>query len=201
MYWQLRNSPPHRVHRIVISDRAKQATLVFNCLQNGKPNQKCEKIKGSGPRAFAIAMQRPTKTTNSSRHIPGEEAHKVRIDHTKLDSQITVRDYDDRAYRMSMVLTVLMDEETRTVLAFDLAAHRPSTVSCMTALRVTVAPHTHLPDIIVCGKGKEFHSNAFDRFFGLENITIGCRPASQSRFRGVIERLFGVAKLNWFTTE
>jgi hypothetical protein len=61
----------------------------------------------------------------------------------------------------------------------------------MMAIRAMVAIHKRVPDFIVCDNGKEFHSNAFDRFCALNDITIDYRPAHESRFGGVIERLFG----------
>jgi hypothetical protein len=85
-----------------------------------------------------------------------------------------------------------MDAESRAVLAFYLAAHAPSTVSCMMAIRAMVARHKRVPDFIVCDNGKEFHSKAFDRFCALNDITVDYRPAHQSRFGGVLERLFGI---------
>lgn len=122
----------------------------------------------------------------------GRPFHRVHIDHTKLDILIKVRGYGGRVYRLRPWLTILMDAETRAVLAFYLAAHPPSTVSCMMAIRAMVAVHKRVPDFIVCDNGKEFHSKAFDRFCDLNDITIDYRPAHQSRFGGVIERLFGL---------
>jgi transposase InsO family protein len=121
----------------------------------------------------------------------GRPFHRVHIDHTKLDIYIKVRGYGGRIYRLRPWLTVLIDAETRAVLGFYLAAHPPSTVSCMMAIRAMVAIHKRVPDFIVCDNGKEFHSNAFDRFCALNDITIDYRPAHESRFGGVIERLFG----------
>ena len=52
--------------------------------------------------------------------------------------------------------------------------------------------HKRVPDFLVCDNGKEFHSNAFDNFCDLNDITLEFRPAHESRFGSVIERLFGV---------
>jgi putative transposase len=62
----------------------------------------------------------------------------------------------------------------------------------MMAMRAMVALHKRVPDFIVCDNGKEFHSKAFDNFCDLNDATIDYRPAHQSRFGSVIERLFGM---------
>ncbi|WP_236860394.1 DDE-type integrase/transposase/recombinase [Burkholderia multivorans] len=121
----------------------------------------------------------------------GHPFHRVHIDHTKLDVIIKVRGHGGRLYRLRPWLTIAIDAETRAVLAFYLAAHAPSTVSCMMVMRAMVAMHKRVPDFLVCDNGKEFHSNAFENFCDLNDITLEFRPAHESRFGGVIERLFG----------
>ncbi|MBB5400531.1 DDE-type integrase/transposase/recombinase [Paraburkholderia youngii] len=116
---------------------------------------------------------------------------RVHIDHTKLDIIIKVRGYGGRWYRLRPWLTIVMDAQSRAVLAFYLSAHPPSTVSCMMAMRGMVAIHKRVPDTIVCDNGAEFRSAAFDRFCDLNDITLDFRPAHKARFGGVIERLFG----------
>ncbi|MGF6816477.1 putative transposase [Paraburkholderia atlantica] len=122
----------------------------------------------------------------------GRPFHRVHIDHTKVDVVVKTRGVGGREYKLRAWLTIVMDAESRMVLAFYLALHPPSTVSCMMAIRAMVAKHKRVPDFIVCDNGKEFHSKAFDRFCDLNDITIDYRPAHQSRFGGVLERLFGV---------
>jgi putative transposase len=121
----------------------------------------------------------------------GRPFQRVHIDHTKLDIIIKIQGYGGRMYRLRPWLTVVMDEESRAVLGFYLTYHAPSKVSCMMALRAMVSIHKRVPDVIVCDNGKEFHSRVFDNFCHLNDITIDYRPAHQSRFGSVIERLFG----------
>lgn len=116
---------------------------------------------------------------------------RVHIDHTKLDIIIKVRGYGGRWYRLRPWLTIVMDAQSRAVLAFYLSAHPPSTVSCMMAMRSMVSIHKRVPDTIVVDNGAEFRSAAFDRFCDLNDITLDFRPAHKARFGGVIERLFG----------
>ncbi|MEM5448882.1 Mu transposase C-terminal domain-containing protein [Paraburkholderia guartelaensis] len=123
----------------------------------------------------------------------GRPFHRVHIDHTLLDVIIKVRGYGGRTYRLRPWLTVIIDSETRMVLSFYLAAHAPSTVSCMMAVRAMVATHKRMPDYIVCDNDKAFHSDAFDNLCDLCDTTIDYRPAHESRFGTVIERLFGTA--------
>ena len=121
----------------------------------------------------------------------GRPFHRVHIDHTKLDVFISIRGKGGRIFRKRPWLTIVMDAETRAVLAFYLSIHAPSTVSCMMAIRAMVRVFKRTPSAIVVDNGKEFHSAAFDRLCDLLHITLQFRPAHDSRFGAVIERLFG----------
>ncbi|MBC8745333.1 MULTISPECIES: DDE-type integrase/transposase/recombinase [Paraburkholderia] len=121
----------------------------------------------------------------------GRPFHRVHIDHTKLDVFIAIRGKGGRIFRKRPWLTLIMDAETRAVLGFYLSIHAPSTVSCMMAIRAMVRIFRRTPSVIVVDNGKEFHSAAFDRLCDLLYITLQFRPAHESRFGGVMERLFG----------
>ncbi|WP_250481209.1 Tn7 transposase TnsA N-terminal domain-containing protein [Caballeronia sp. GAOx1] len=116
--------------------------------------------------------------------------HRVHADHTKLDIRIKVKGFGGRIYRLRPWLTILIDETTRVVLAFYLASHPPSAVSCMMAIRSMVAMHHRVPDFFVLDNGADFRSHAFLRLCRLNNINIDYRPAHEARFGAVIERLF-----------
>ncbi|MGT2469323.1 integrase catalytic domain-containing protein [Paraburkholderia terrae] len=122
----------------------------------------------------------------------GRPFHRVHIDHTKLDIFVRIRGKGGRVFRRRPWLTIVMDGETRAVLAFYLSIHAPSTISCMMAIRAMVRVFKRVPSVIVVDNGKEFHSFAFDRLCDLLHITLQFRPAHKSRFGGVIERLFGI---------
>ncbi|WP_454826662.1 DDE-type integrase/transposase/recombinase [Paraburkholderia xenovorans] len=121
----------------------------------------------------------------------GRPFHRVHIDHTKLDVFIKIRGKGGRIFRRRPWLTIVMDAETRAVLAFYLSIHAPSTISCMMAIRAMVRTFRRTPAIIVVDNGKEFHSAAFNKLCDLLYITLQFRPAHKSRFGGVMERLFG----------
>jgi putative transposase len=121
----------------------------------------------------------------------GRPFHRVHIDHTKLDVFVAIRGKGGRIFRRRPWLTLIIDAETRAVLGFYLSIHAPSTVSCMMAIRAMVRIFRRTPSVIVVDNGKEFHSNAFDRLCDLLYITLQFRPAHESRFGGVMERLFG----------
>jgi putative transposase len=121
----------------------------------------------------------------------GRPFHRVHIDHTQLDVFIIIRGKGGRIFRRRPWLTIVMDAETRAVLAFYLSIHAPSTISCMMAIRAMVRTFRRTPAIIVVDNGKEFHSDAFDSLCDLLYITLQFRPAHKSRFGGVMERIFG----------
>lgn len=111
------------------------------------------------------------------------------IDHTEVDvefvSSVT------RVNLGKAWLTLLIDAHTRVILACVLSFDRPSYVSCMSAMRVCVARHGRLPDVIVCDQGKEFRSRCFRRFIAHHRRTLKFRPKSEPRFGAIIERAFG----------
>ncbi|MGF6837903.1 putative transposase [Paraburkholderia youngii] len=122
----------------------------------------------------------------------GRPFHRVHIDHTKVDIIVKIRGVGGRLYRARPWLTIIMDAETRAVLGFYLSLHAPSTVSCMMAIRSMVSIHKRMPQFILVDNGKEFHSIAFDNLCDLNDATLEYRPAHESRFGAVIERLFGI---------
>lgn len=121
----------------------------------------------------------------------GRPFHRVHIDHTQLDIFIDIHGRGGRIYRRRPWLTVVMDAETRAVLAFYLSLHAPSTVSCMMAIRAMVQTFRRTPAVIIVDNGKEFLSHAFDQLCDLLEISLQFRPAHEARFGAVIERLFG----------
>ncbi|WP_321800583.1 DDE-type integrase/transposase/recombinase [Caballeronia sp. J97] len=121
----------------------------------------------------------------------GRPFQRVHIDHTQLDIIIRIRGWGGRTYKIRPWITIVMDATTRAVLAFYLSAHTPSTTSCMMAIRAMVAIHKRVPEYIVVDNGKEFHARAFDQLCDLNDITLEYRPAHESRFGSVCERLFG----------
>ncbi len=111
------------------------------------------------------------------------------IDHTEVDvefiSSVT------RVNLGKAWLTLLIDAYSRVVLGYYLSFDRPSYVACMMAMRVCVAQHGRLPDVIVSDQGKEFKGRCFRRLAARHRCTLKYRPPSEPRFGAILERAFG----------
>jgi putative transposase len=118
---------------------------------------------------------------------PWEVGH---IDHTLLDIELVCSKTKKNLGRP--VLTLLMDANSRRILAFSLSFFAESSESCMRVLRECVKRHHRLPQILVVDQGKAHESVYFDALLAFFNITKKSRPAAHPRFGSVIERLFGV---------
>lgn len=116
---------------------------------------------------------------------PFEIAH---IDHTELIVEC-VNEYGEVLGRPW--LTLLVDANTRKILAFHLDFNKPSSRSCMMVIRDCVRRYNRLPDYIVVDGGKEFQSVYFDTLLANYRCGKKVRPASKARNGSVGERLFG----------
>lgn len=112
------------------------------------------------------------------------------IDHTKLDIELV----DSRTGRNlgRPWLTVLMDANSRRVLAIFLSFDAPSYRSCMMVLRECVRRHQRLPATIIVDGGKDFQSEYFESLLARYRIHKMDRPWNDPHYNSVGERLFGV---------
>lgn len=117
---------------------------------------------------------------------PFEIAH---LDHTELDIEIVSS--STRCGLGRPWATFLTDAYSRRILAAVLSFDPPSYQGCMLALRECVARFSRLPQTIVMDGGREFGSIYFETLLARFEITKKTRPAAQSRFGSVVERLFG----------
>lgn len=112
------------------------------------------------------------------------------IDHTELDIELV--DSRSGANLGRPWLTVLLDANTRVVLAFFLTFDPPSYRSCMAVIRECVRQHGRIPKTIVVDQGSDFESLYFEALLARLETHKKSRPAAKSRFGSVIERFFGV---------
>ena len=112
------------------------------------------------------------------------------IDHTELDIELV--DSRSGANLGRPWLTVLLDANTRVVLAFFLTFDPPSYRSCMAVIRECVRRHGRIPKTIVVDQGSDFESLYFEALLARLETHKKSRPAAKSRFGSVIERFFGV---------
>lgn len=126
---------------------------------------------------------------NTSRH--GDRCFQIaHIDHTQLDLQLVGREYGEEMNKPW--LTILFDAYSRYVLAFVLSFDAPSYRSCMNVLRVCVARHHRMPDIVVSDSGREFTSIYYETLLARCKSTIKVRSKGKPRDGAVLERWFGV---------
>lgn len=114
----------------------------------------------------------------------------VHIDHTELDIELVDSVTGENFGRPW--LTLMMDANTRRVLAFVLSYESPSYRSCMMILRECVRIHNRLPQTIVFDRGAEFKSVYFEKLIAFHKIIKKNRPRAKPRYGSVMERLFGV---------
>lgn len=112
------------------------------------------------------------------------------IDHTELDVELV--DSRTGANLRRPWLTVLIDAQTRFILAFFLSFDPPSYRSCMAVIRECVKRHGRIPKTIVVDQGSDFESLYFEALLARLETHKKSRPAAKSRFGSVIERFFGV---------
>lgn len=112
------------------------------------------------------------------------------IDHTELDIELV--DSRSGANLGRPWLTVLLDANTRVVLAYYLTFDPPSYRSCMAVIRGCVRRHGRIPKTIVVDQGSDFESLYFEALLARLETHKKSRPAAKSRFGSVIERFFGV---------
>lgn len=170
--------------------------------------------KGCPPissRAFRDAIKRRPKDKQTAKREGNKAAYKYRewyweiemttprhgdraweichIDHTQLDVEL-VCSRTGRNLGKPWV-TLLMDANTRRMLAVTVSFDPPSYRSCMMVLRACVKRWGRLPQNIVVDGGPEFGSEYFDMLCAAFRITKWSRPFAQPHFGSVCERLFG----------
>lgn len=145
--------------------------------------------RGGERAAYAQEPMQFVLDQSSSQHgeRPFEIAH---IDHTQLDLQLVGSKYDEVLGKPW--LSIMLDANTRKVLAYVLTFDPPSYRSCMLLIRDCLRRHSRVPSNIVVDRGSEFQSTYFDVLLARFDITKKSRPPQKARFGSVIERFFGV---------
>lgn len=114
----------------------------------------------------------------------------VHIDHTELDIELVDQRYGNNLGRPW--LSVMIDANTRYVLAIYLTFDPPSHRSCMMLVRECVRKHGRVPRVLVVDGGTEFDSTYFELLTAMLSITKKTRPKAKARFGSVMERFFGI---------
>lgn len=112
----------------------------------------------------------------------------VHIDHTQLDIELVDKRYGEQTTRPW--LSVMIDANTRHILAIYLTFDPPSHRSCMMLIRECVRRHGRVPRVVIVDGGSEFKSEYFEMLLASLSIMKKTRPAAKARFGSVMERVF-----------
>lgn len=112
----------------------------------------------------------------------------VHIDHTQLDIELVDKRYGRKTTRPW--LSIMIDANTRFILAIYLTYDPPSHRSCMMLMRECVRKHGRIPRVVVVDGGSEFKSVYFETLLANLSIMKKTRPAAKARFGSVMERVF-----------
>jgi putative transposase len=116
--------------------------------------------------------------------------HVAHLDHTLCDIELVSSKTGENLGRPW--LSVLQDAYSRRVLAMWLTFDPPSYRSCLMILRLCVAKHGRLPQVLVVDQGPEFGSTYFEEALAWYMVEKRERPVRQPRHGAVLERLLGV---------
>lgn len=91
-------------------------------------------------------------------------------------------------------LTLLIDDNSRAVLAIYLSLDDPTRGSLMMILRDCVLRHGRLPFGMVVDNGSDFQSTYFQTFTGAKGIWVTIRPPHHPKFGNPVENFFGMTE-------
>ena len=152
-----------------------------------------EKIKRVGRKAAydeeAIEHWWLERTTPVHGTHPFHIAH---IDHTPIKLKLRAK-LNGRLVR-TLTLSLMIDANTRKILAVYLSFDPPSYRSCMMVIRDCVRRHGRLPQIVVSDHGPEFESIYYDTVLARFWVNKRTRPKSKPRHGSVIERIFSTTE-------
>lgn len=122
--------------------------------------------------------------------------HVVHIDHTLADVEcrcsITGRNMG-RPW-----LSLMMDANSRRILAKYMSFDPPSNRTLMMLVRECVRRFKRFPQILIVDGAVEFSSTYFETLLAIFEATKKVRPPAKARFGSIIERLFGTANSQLF---
>lgn len=114
--------------------------------------------------------------------------HIGHIDHTPVD--LVFLDKSLKKILKSLWLSVMLDANSRKILAFYLSFDPPSDRTNMMVLRDCVRRHGRLPKWLVVDGGPDFQSVYFEKTLAAYQVNKRERPKSKPRFGSLIERVF-----------
>ncbi len=112
----------------------------------------------------------------------------VHIDHTQLDIRLVDKRYGEDTTKPW--LSIMIDANTRYILAIYLTFDPPSHRSCMMLMRECVQKHGRVPRVVIVDGGSDFKSAYFEMLLASLSIMKKTRPAAKARFGSVMERVF-----------
>lgn len=117
--------------------------------------------------------------------------HIAHADHTELDIKLVSSKTGEVLGKPW--LSVLQDAFSRRILAMWLTFDPPSYRSDMMLLRLCVANHNRLPQVLVVDNGSDFGSAYFEQALAWYGVEKRERPPRQPRYGAPVERILGIA--------
>lgn len=138
-----------------------------------------------GAYGIEARTQAHDQADKTSPERPWERGH---LDHTLMDVETAFSETGEVLGRCW--LTLLIDHDSRRVLAFHITYDAPSYRSVLMVFRKCVQRFGRLPEQVVVDGGKEFQSVWFDTTCALYRVTIIRRPVAKARHGSQGERFF-----------
>ncbi len=160
-----------------------------------KANQ--QKIaRGRGGKRAANAAASPTDAAKRGflATVPFELAS---IDHYLIDQECVITTSNGKSRTAKPWLSVMVDVNTKVVLAVWITFREPSKRSCAMVIRMCVKNHGKLPKAIIVDGGSDFQSVYFLSLLSNFEIDFVQRPLSHARFGSEVERINLLYKTQW----
>ena len=152
--------------------------------------------RGRGGKRAANAAACPTDAAKRGflATVPFELAS---IDHYLIDQECVITKSNGKSSTAKPWLTVMVDVNTKVVLAVWITFRYPSKRSCAMVIRMCVKNHGKLPKAIIVDGGSDFQSVYFLSLLSNFEIDLVQRPLSHARFGSEVERINLLYKTQW----
>ncbi len=160
-----------------------------------KANQKLI-AKGRGGKRAANAAASPSDVKDRA-ILSTQPFQLASLDHYQADIECVIARSNGKTYTARPWITVLIDVETKAILAMWISFRHPSSRACGMVLRMCAKNHGRLPKAIIVDRGSDFQSVYFFSLLANFGVDLVSRPASHPRYGSEVERIFLCFKTQW----